>query len=90
MKILLRALFLCIFTLSLNAQPYSLTIGNYSLNVGANPNPVAYDNLEQPAVINGVVTIAVTTNNASDGLFLFMIIIIITTMIIITIIGSSS
>ena len=66
MKILLRALFLCIFTLPLNAQPYSLTIGNYSLNVGANPNTVAYDNLEQPAVINGVVTIAVTTNGSGD------------------------
>ena len=68
MKNLLRALLLCTFTVSLNAQPYSLTIGNYPLTVGSGANPAAYANLEQPApaVINGVVTIAVTTNQSGD------------------------
>jgi len=66
MKNLLRALLLCTFTVSLNAQPYSLTIGNYPLTVGSSVNPAAYANLEQPTVINGVVTIAVTTNQSGD------------------------
>lgn len=66
MKNLFRALLLCTFTVSLNAQPYSLTIGNYPLTVGSGANPAAYANLEQPAVINGVVTIAVTTNASGD------------------------
>ena len=68
MKNLLRTLLLCLLTTSLNAQTYSLTIDNYPLTVGAttNLNPVAYANLEQPAVINGVVTIAVTTNGSGD------------------------
>ena len=66
MKNLFRALLLCTFTVSLNAQPYSLTIGNYPLTVGLGANPAAYANLEQPAVINGVVTIAVTTNASGD------------------------
>ncbi|MDC1225692.1 hypothetical protein N8Z92_05940 [Schleiferiaceae bacterium] len=62
MKNLFRALLLCTFTVSLNAQPYSLTIGNYPIaNLAA-----AYANLEQPAVIQGVVTIAVTTNQSGD------------------------
>jgi hypothetical protein len=34
--------------------------------VGSNNNPAAYANLEQPAVIQGVVTIAVTTNSSDD------------------------
>lgn len=66
MKNLFRALLLCTFTVSLNAQPYSLTIGNYPLTVGSGANLAAYANLEQPAVINGVVTIAVTTNASGD------------------------
>ncbi|MDA9279192.1 hypothetical protein N9Q08_05230 [Schleiferiaceae bacterium] len=61
MKNLFRALLLCTFTVSLNAQPYSLTIGNYPI-----ANLAAYANLEQPAVIQGVVTIAVTTNQSGD------------------------
>ena len=67
MKNLFRALLLCTFTVSLNAQPYSLTIGNYPLTVGSGANPAAYANLEQPAVSpSGVVTIAVTTNQSSE------------------------
>lgn len=66
MKNLLRTLLLCTVTMTLNAQPYSLTIDDYPLTVSSSTNPAAYANLEQPAVINGVVTIAVTTNGSGD------------------------
>lgn len=50
------------------AQTTTLTISNYPLEVNSIPNPTAYDNLNQPAVVNGVVTIAVDDPNQNATL----------------------